>query len=269
MGDPGLSAGPGYLPPIRDFFNGQYAAHDRYWWRGTNRYSTDPADHTAFNAAWLTAATRRGPGRALDLGAGEGADAIRLARLGYDVDAVEVSAVACEKAERFARAERVRVTVRCEPIETASLEGTYDVVLMNGCLHYVRDKNSVLTRVLDASTPDAVHAIAVFSNATPVPDGHAAIPVFPDEEGGTVELFYRGWRPLLHARERGRAEHSHPGLGSHVHSHIKLVAARQREESEPGDPHRRRPESRPPHLELPTTRRPRPPGRMPSRLRRP
>jgi hypothetical protein len=70
MADLGLSAAPGYLPPIREFFNGQYAAHDRYWWRGANRYSTDPADHTAFNAAWLTAATRRGPGRALDLGPG-------------------------------------------------------------------------------------------------------------------------------------------------------------------------------------------------------
>ena len=102
---------------------------------------------------------------------------------------------------------------------------------MNGCLHYVRDKNGVLTRVRAASTADAVHALAVFSTATPVPAGHAVIPVFPDEEGGTVELFYRDWRPLLHARERGRAEHSHPGLGPHVHSHIKLVAARQPEGS--------------------------------------
>jgi 2-polyprenyl-3-methyl-5-hydroxy-6-metoxy-1,4-benzoquinol methylase len=227
--DPSFCMASGYLSGVRDFFDGQYASHDRYWWRGANRYSTNPADHTPFNAAWLAAATARRPGRALDLGAGEGADAIRLARLGYAVDAIEVSAVACEKAERFAHAERVRVTVRCEPIETAKLTGVYDVVLMNGCLHYVLDKSNVLRMVAAASAPDAVHAIAVFSTATPVPAEHAVISVFPDVEGGIVEQFYRDWRHLLRVRERGQAEHSHPGFEPHVHSHIKLVAARHAE----------------------------------------
>jgi SAM-dependent methyltransferase len=194
-----------------------------------NRYSTDPVTHTAFNAAWLTAAARRVPGRALDLGAGEGADAIRLARLGYQVDAIDASAVACEKTERFAHAEGVGISVRCEPIETASLTGTYDVVLMNGCLHYVRDKNSVFTRATAASAADAVHAITLFSTATPVPVEHASIPVFPDEEGGAVEQFYASWQTLLRALERGRPEHSHPGFGPHMHSYIKLVAARRPE----------------------------------------
>jgi SAM-dependent methyltransferase len=80
-----------HVPLIRDFFDRQYAAYDRYWWRDGNRYSTSPADHTSFNAAWLAEAARRRPGRALDLGAGEGADSIRLARLGYQVDAIEIS----------------------------------------------------------------------------------------------------------------------------------------------------------------------------------
>jgi hypothetical protein len=140
-----------------------------------------------------------------------------------------VSAVACEKAERFARAEGVRMNVRCEPIETASLEGIYDVVLMNGCLHYVSDKNSVLTRVTTVSAADAVHAVAVFSTATPIPSEHAVIPTFPDEEGGTVEQFYNGWRSLLRFYERDRAEHSHAGFAPHAHSHIKLIAERQPE----------------------------------------
>jgi len=227
--DPGLSAVPRYVTPVRDFFDAQYAAHSRYWWRGANRYSISPADHTPFNAAWLAAAVQRRPGRALDLGAGEGADAIRLVKLGYEVDVVEVSAVACEKAERFARAEGARMNVRCEPIETASLEGTYDLVLMNGCLHYVRDKNSVLARVTAASAADAVHAVALFSTATPIPAEHAVIPAFPEEEGGTVEQFYRGWQGLLRIHERDRAEHSHPGFAPHAHSHIKLIAARRPE----------------------------------------
>lgn len=216
-----------YVPQIRTFFDRQYTAHKRYWWRGENRYSIDPAVHTEFYATLLGVATRRGSGVALDLGAGEGADAIRLAKLGYQVDAVEVSAVACEKIERFARSEGVCVNVRNDQLETVDLTGSsYDVVLMNGCLHYVRDKRHVLRRVLAASAADAVHAVAVFSTATPVPAEHAMVPVFPDEEGGAVELFYQGWDTVLHAYQRGKHEHSHPGFAPHAHSHIKLIATR-------------------------------------------
>ena len=162
------------------------------------------------------------------MGAGEGADAIRLAKLGYKVDAVEVSTVACEKIERFAWSQGVRVNVRNEPMETLDLTGSsYDVVLMNGCLHFIRDKSRMLRRVFDASAADAVHAVAVFSTATPIPAEHAVVPVFPDEEGGVVERFYQDWDMLLHAYQRGRCEHSHPGFAPHVHSHIKLIATRR------------------------------------------
>jgi 2-polyprenyl-3-methyl-5-hydroxy-6-metoxy-1,4-benzoquinol methylase len=225
--EPGMPVHLDHLPQVRTFFDHQYTAHERYWWRGENRYSTDADMHTSFHATLLATAARRGSGRVLDLGAGEGADAIRLAKLGYLVDAIDVSAVACEKIARFARSQGVRINVRNEPLETAKLSrAAYDLVLMNGCLHYVRDKTHVLRRVLAASTADAVHAVALFSTVTPVPAQHAAVPVFPDNEDGVVESFYRDWKVLLRAREHARSEHSHPGFAPHVHSHIKLIAAR-------------------------------------------
>ena len=136
----------GHAPVIQEFFDQQYATHERYWWRGENRYSLELRIHTAYHATLLALAVGRGPGCALDLGAGEGADAIRLAKLGYHVDAVELSPVACEKIERFARTQGVHITVRNELLETVDLTGAcYDVVIMNGCLHYVRDKNHVLS----------------------------------------------------------------------------------------------------------------------------
>jgi SAM-dependent methyltransferase len=222
-----------HVADVRTFFDRQYAAHERYWWRGENRYSVELAAHTTYHAKLLAVAARRGPGRALDLGAGEGADAIRLAKLGYHVDAVELSAVACEKIERFARTEGVHVDVRNETLETVDLTGAcYDLVIMNGCLHYVRDKRHVLRRVLAASAADAIHAVSLFSTATPVPDEHAVVPVFPDEEGGILERFYRDWNNLLLAHDRERSEQSHPGFAPHVHSHIKLIAARTPEMTE-------------------------------------
>lgn len=227
MADTAWQAGYDHVSRIQAFFDRQYEAHERYWWRGENRYSVELKVHNTYHARLLAVAARRGPGSALDLGAGEGADAIRLAKLGYRVDAVELSGVACEKIARFAHDQGVDVGVRNESLETMDLAGAcYDIVIMNGCLHYVRDKDHVLRSVLDASAYDAVHAVALFSTATPIPAEHAVIPVFPDEEGGVVELFYKNWDILLHSHERQRDERSHPGFAPHIHSYIKLIAAR-------------------------------------------
>jgi SAM-dependent methyltransferase len=209
---------------VREFFDRSYKAHRRYWWRGDNRYSVEPAQHTAYHAAILQFAGQRRPGRALDLGAGEGADAIRLAKLGWQVDAIELSPVACEKIEDFARSERVDVHVRNESMTAIALEeASFDLVLMNGSLHYIADKLAVLTKALRASAPGAVHAVSLFSTATPMPGEHTVVPVFPDDEGGIVEDFYQDNRRLLHTLERDRPERSHPGFGVHQHSHIKLI----------------------------------------------
>jgi len=151
----------------------------------------------------------------------------------------------------------VHIGVRNEPLETADLKGArYDLVIMNGCLHYVRDKEPVLRRVLAASAADAVHAVALFSTATPVPAEYAVVPVFPDEEGGVVERFYQGWDMLLFAHERHRSEHSHPGLAPHVHSHIKLIAARAPARQKGSDAPDRRHAPRPMPVGLPMSWRP-------------
>jgi len=219
-----------YVSEVKEFFDQQYLAHPRYWWRGENRYSIEPEAHTPFHAELLRAAAQKAPGRALDLGAGEGADAIRLAKLGYMVDAVELSAVACRKIEEFAQAEQVSVHVRNESMLDADLEpGAYDLVLLSGSLHYARDKHSMLARADAASASGAVHALAVFSTASPLPEPHTVVPVFPDDEGGVIEQFYRNWDIRLLAYERDRPERSHPGFPAHVHSYIKLIAQRPEE----------------------------------------
>ncbi|HEV8558656.1 MAG TPA: class I SAM-dependent methyltransferase [Actinophytocola sp.] len=213
------------MESVREFFDHQYRRHRRYWWREDNRYSLDPRDHTAFNGQALRLAAARGPGRALDVGAGEGADSIRLAKLGYEVDAVELSAVACEKIERFAHAEGVRLNVRNESAHTARLgQGRYDVVVLNGLLHYIDDKEDLLHRASRASIFGALHVISLFSTATPLPYEHAAVGVFPDSEQGAVERFYQGNRTLIRMYERAKPETSHPGFSEHVHSYIKLIA---------------------------------------------
>lgn len=210
---------------VRRFFDAQYARYHRYWWREANRYSLNPSDHTAFNARALRMAAAREPGRALDIGAGEGADSIRLAKLGYEVDSVEASAVACEKIENFARVAGVKLRVRNESARTAVFENAeYAVVIMNGVLHYLDDKEGVLRRIRRGSAAGALHVISLFSTATPVPEAHAVVPVLPDDEGGVVERFYQSHDVVTVRYQRAKVESSHPGFADHAHSYIKLLA---------------------------------------------
>jgi len=56
-----------------------------------------------------------------------------------------------------------------------------------------------------------------------MPHEHTVVPVFPDDEDGIVEDFYRDGSRLLRVLDRNRPERSHPGFGVQHHSHIKLI----------------------------------------------
>jgi len=215
---------------VDDYFDRLYRAFHRYWWQSRGRYSTDPDSYptSLLTQQTLRLLQGRPPGRALDLGAGEGADAIRLAHLGYEVHAVEVSRVAAEKVERFAKeagvSSQVRVTV--SDVADADFAGDYDLVLCNGVLHYIKDKASVITRMQRATAVGGFNVVSLWSTFTPVPAFHNNVTVFCDDENGVVTRLYRTWPKELIYFERDKAEASHSDLPPHRHSHIKLIARR-------------------------------------------
>jgi SAM-dependent methyltransferase len=69
------------------------------------------------------------PGRALDVGCGEGADAVWLAGHGWDVTALDVSQVALERATRHARDAEIEVRWMRSTLVGAPVQaGTFDLV---------------------------------------------------------------------------------------------------------------------------------------------
>ncbi|MGV9271450.1 class I SAM-dependent methyltransferase [Kitasatospora sp. NPDC003701] len=101
-GHPGADAPPptdDFLgdPVVRAEWDSRYADRQHLW-------SGRP------NGALVAEAAGLAPGRVLDVGCGEGADAVWLARGGWDVTALEVSGVALERAAGHAR--NAGVTVR-------------------------------------------------------------------------------------------------------------------------------------------------------------
>ncbi|MFJ3582937.1 class I SAM-dependent methyltransferase [Streptomyces sp. NPDC090127] len=103
-------------PTVRAEWDSRYADRHQLW-------SGRPNGALVAETAGLT------PGRVLDVGCGEGADAVWLARGGWDVTALEVSGVALERAAGHARDAGVDVRWIHAELTEAQLEpASFDLV---------------------------------------------------------------------------------------------------------------------------------------------
>ncbi|MYW06726.1 class I SAM-dependent methyltransferase [Streptomyces sp. SID3343] len=106
------------------------------------------------NPVLVTEITDLPPGHALDVGCGEGADALWLARRGWQVTAVDISATALQRAAAAATDMQGRVTwARADLSTTPPPPGAFDLV----SIHYFplrrRPGHTTLHRLLDAVAP--------------------------------------------------------------------------------------------------------------------
>jgi SAM-dependent methyltransferase len=110
-----MTAPPDPAPDAAEW-DERYRAADQIW-------SGEP------NGALVAEAVALEPGRALDVGCGEGADAVWLARRGWQVTALDVSQVAIHRAQRHARDAGVQVEwVPTGLVEAALPAGRFDLV---------------------------------------------------------------------------------------------------------------------------------------------
>lgn len=100
-----------------EHWNAFYTEHEQIW-------SGKP------NAAFVDEVSGLTPGRALDLGCGEGADAIWLAERGWTVTAVDISTVALGRAAGHAKAAGVddRIDWQQHELGKSFPEGEFDLV---------------------------------------------------------------------------------------------------------------------------------------------
>jgi SAM-dependent methyltransferase len=103
-------------PAVQAEWDNRYLDRERLW-------SGQPNGALVVEVAGLT------PGRVLDVGCGEGADAVWLASNGWEVTAVEVSGVALERAAGHARDAGVSVAwVHAGLVEAALPPASFDLV---------------------------------------------------------------------------------------------------------------------------------------------
>jgi SAM-dependent methyltransferase len=131
------------------------------------------------------------PGRALDLGCGEGGDAVWLAERGWQVTAVDISETAMSRAaaEAETRGVRDRIDFERHDLSDSFPEGTFDLISAQFLHSTVRlERPQILRAAANALAPDGLLVIVDHAAAPPfskkVPHDHP----FPTPEEVLAEL---------------------------------------------------------------------------------
>ncbi|GAA5202542.1 FAD-dependent oxidoreductase [Microbacterium jejuense] len=191
----------------------RYAAEDRFWSGRVNAT-------TAAVVAGLE------PGRALDVGSGEGGDAVWLAEHGWRTTGVDVSATAVRRATSLAGSRGVAVDFRVGD-GAASVPGEFDLVL--ACFLHSWEPDFPRIRMLrDAGERVAPGGrLLVVSHAAPPPwarevPEHAPIMRTPDEELALLDLDAARWTVEL-AEVRRREATAPDGTPAHLDDGVLLL----------------------------------------------
>ncbi|MFF7154213.1 methyltransferase domain-containing protein [Streptomyces sp. NPDC008139] len=172
-----------------EFWNARYSGSERIW-------SGDPNTVLVREVAGLS------PGRALDLGCGEGGDAIWLAGQGWRVTATDISGVALDRAARHAEEAGVgdRINWQRHDLGVSFPEGAFDLVSAQ-FLHTLGEmpREEILRAAAAAVAPGGVLLVV----------GHSGFPAWeknphpevrlpsPQEVLACLELPDGAWEVLL------------------------------------------------------------------------
>ncbi|WP_158881698.1 class I SAM-dependent methyltransferase [Amycolatopsis anabasis] len=124
---------------------------EKFW---DDRYGgTDQLFSGEPNGVLVTEVTGLPPGQALDVGCGEGGDALWLARHGWHVTAVDISRDALERAARAAGGTEAVAWTRADLTATAPPAGAFDLVSVQYFPLPRRPGHTALRRLLAAVAP--------------------------------------------------------------------------------------------------------------------
>ena len=159
----------------------------------------------------------------LDVGCGEGRNAIFLTKLGHYAEGFDLSEAGVAKARAIAAEQNLDVRFWAQDLTAFAFARDYDVILSHGVLHLPEKaaRNAFLRQAQAHTTPGGLHFIGVFTNR---------LPAAPDMRSVTNSLFevgelpgmYGGWEIVYH--DEGTFCDEHPGGIRHEHAYEKVIA---------------------------------------------
>ena len=141
-----------------DHFRTQYEElyrSDEYFW------GTEPADFLEK----LIAVKPPCPGiKVLDIGCGEGKDAVYMAQKGYDVTAFDLTESGIRKTIRLAAERGTKLNAYTADINDFETDETFDIIYSTGTIQYLADENipGFFEKIGKMTRPHGLHYFNVF-----------------------------------------------------------------------------------------------------------
>lgn len=159
----------------------------------------------------------------LDLGCGEGRNALCCARAGMRVTAVDISAAAISKLSSKADSAGLALQAHQSDVADFPLSDTYELVIAHGVLHLIEPpaRDQILQAMQNSTSQGGWNIAAVFTDEIPPPDDLRDVCIGLFKEGQIFSA-YTGWHVSM---ERSYIlEDEHPGGIQHRHPVNKVVA---------------------------------------------
>jgi len=161
----------------------------------------------------------------LDLGCGEGRNALFLAERGFDVTAVDISEHGISKLRLLASQRNIPIRAAVADMRSFAYNQQFDLIISHGCLHLIERAawQLVLSQMKVHTSAGGYNIVAVFTDQiAPSPDLEAfCVGLFRENE---LFSFYSGWEIQLQQSYTFTDEH--PGGVRHTHPLNKIVASK-------------------------------------------
>ena len=166
------------------------------------------------------------PYQVLDIGCGEGKDAVFLARNGYDVSAFDISEHGLSKARMLADNCGVKIGFFKADVRDFRLETDYDIIFSSGVFQYIPSefRNSIVDNLKSHTTQNGINVINVFIRKPfiPLPPDIEELEIAAgDWKSGELLTYYYDW--LFHINKEIIFDCNSSGI-PHKHCMDMLIA---------------------------------------------
>jgi tellurite methyltransferase len=159
----------------------------------------------------------------LDMGCGDGRNALFLAQKGFSVDAFDISEAGIEKLNFIAKNQNTKINAWVQDIGAFEFNKKYDFIISHGVLHLLKreDWQKSIKDVKYNTNKKGVNVVAVFTDKiSPTPDLVDFMQgLFKENE---IRTLYNDWKIELF--ENYTFDDEHPGGIKHTHALNKIVA---------------------------------------------
>lgn len=161
------------------------------------KYNSNPV-----HSELLEAMQSLSPGKALDLGCGQGRNALFLAQHGFEVTAVDQNELALEILQSIVEQEDLEMTVGLYDINSAALTQTYDLIVSTVVLMFLQADRipAIIQNMQDQTNPGGYNLIVCAMDTEDYP---CQVPFSFTFKEGELADYYKDWELIKYNENPG------------------------------------------------------------------